>query len=203
VSSALTNISTAVTAGIAIASAAFAGALTVVSPVEGRRDHGRKEADYADLCRLIRLKSITLERHTEDEQLELLAAIDRKQHELALRDPVRNPSAPWRRGPSTWQSSWRSSRTFTARAASRTRSSAPPSCLAARRHPDSHRRPTGARWAARGGAPTAALRASSDSLENRCSHLVEGPTLVRRGSIALFSVDHPRIGRARPTERRV
>jgi hypothetical protein len=93
VSSALAHISTAVTAAIAIASAAFAAALTVVSPAEGRMDHGRKEADYADLCRLIRLKSITLARRSEDEQLEILAAINRKRHELALRDPVRNPLA--------------------------------------------------------------------------------------------------------------
>ena len=91
VSSALTNISTAITAGIAIASAAFAAALTVVSPTEGRMDHGRKEADYADLCRLIRLKSISLARRPEDEQLAILAAIDRKRYELALRDPIRNP----------------------------------------------------------------------------------------------------------------
>jgi hypothetical protein len=91
VSSALTDISTAVTAGIAIASAAFAAALTVVSPAEGRMDHGRKEADYAALCRRIRLTSITLARRPEEEQLEILAAIDKKRHELALRDPVRNP----------------------------------------------------------------------------------------------------------------
>jgi hypothetical protein len=94
VSTALTGVSTAITAGIALASAALAAALTVVAPVEGRMDHGRKEADYADLCRHIRLTSITLARRTENEQVEILAAVNRKLYRLELRDPIRSPLGP-------------------------------------------------------------------------------------------------------------
>jgi hypothetical protein len=100
-STALADVASWITAVVAFGSAAATTATALVDPLAGRVDHGRKEADFADFARMVRLTRLRLEGQPPDEQFAALEELNRRRHELDDRNPIRQVGSgpqnqPWR-----------------------------------------------------------------------------------------------------------
>lgn len=88
-STALAGLPPGWTALIAFTSAAATTAMAVIDPLAGRIDHGKKEADFADFARHVRLTRLRIADRDSEEQFEALGEINARRHELDDRNPVR------------------------------------------------------------------------------------------------------------------
>jgi hypothetical protein len=88
-STALAEAPTWVTALIAFASATASAAMTVVQPGAGRVDHGRKQADFLDFARCVRLTRLRITGQPSREQFDALEALNKTRYTLDGRNPVR------------------------------------------------------------------------------------------------------------------
>jgi hypothetical protein len=94
-STAVAKVPSWITAGIALLSALLSAAMGIIAPVEGRIDHGRKEADFAYFARVVWSTRLSLENEPSLEvQLAALKKPDEQRHQLDLRAPVRATGPP-------------------------------------------------------------------------------------------------------------
>ena len=88
-SAALAKAPTWVTALVAFTSATASAAMTVVQPVAGRVDHGRKQADFLDFARRVRLSRLRVAGEPNGVQFDALDDLNNARFVLDGRNPIR------------------------------------------------------------------------------------------------------------------
>jgi hypothetical protein len=93
-STAVAEVPTWITAGIALLSALLSAAMGVIAPVEGRIDHGRKAAEFAHFARVVWVARLSLVDQSPEKQLAALRELGEQRRQLDLRSPVRDSGPP-------------------------------------------------------------------------------------------------------------
>ncbi len=88
-STAVAHVPAWITAVIALLSALLSAAMGVIGPVQGRMDHGTKEAEFAHFAWVVWTTRLRLEGRAREEQLGALTQLVEQRYRLDLQAPVR------------------------------------------------------------------------------------------------------------------